>query len=170
MSLIKKYCICFAGAVGTSKTPITHHLSMNLDLPVFNNDAIRSEVIEDKGIFDEVEHIKRRDARFEALIKTGKSFILDASVDREWNRVKNFLTEYEYKWFVISLDISKDLLSHLYKIKNYDETNKSIDKFIADHENFIIKNDTEINLHITDNTFPERLNISLESVKKWLKN
>ena len=39
----KKFCITFAGAVGGSKTPIANFLSTKLNLPVFNNDAIRSQ-------------------------------------------------------------------------------------------------------------------------------
>lgn len=61
----KKICITFAGAVGSSKTPISNYLSTKLNLPIFNNDAIRSEVIEDLGIFDSEEHLKRRNARLE---------------------------------------------------------------------------------------------------------
>jgi len=42
-----KFCLTFAGAAGSSKTPISNYLSTKLLLPVFNNDAIRTEVIED---------------------------------------------------------------------------------------------------------------------------
>jgi adenylylsulfate kinase-like enzyme len=65
----KKVCIIFAGAVGSSKTPISNYLSIKLNLPIFNNDAIRSEVIEDLGFFDSNEHIKRRNSRLEEIIK-----------------------------------------------------------------------------------------------------
>jgi cytidylate kinase len=51
----KKICITFAGAVGSSKTPISNYLSSRLNLPIFNNDTIRSEVIEDLGVFDNKE-------------------------------------------------------------------------------------------------------------------
>ncbi len=42
-----KKVILFAGAVGSGKTPISNYLSYKLNLPIYNNDAIRSEVIED---------------------------------------------------------------------------------------------------------------------------
>ena len=45
---MQKICITFAGCVGSSKTPISNYLSTKLNLPIFNNDAIRSEIIENK--------------------------------------------------------------------------------------------------------------------------
>lgn len=40
----KKFCVTFAGAVGSSKTPVTHYLSCAFCLPILSNDAIRTEV------------------------------------------------------------------------------------------------------------------------------
>jgi len=41
----EKFVILFAGAVGSSKSPIANYLSPKLNIPIFNNDAIRFEVI-----------------------------------------------------------------------------------------------------------------------------
>ena len=132
----KKICITFAGAVGSSKTPISNYLSTKLNLPIFNNDAIRSEVIEDLGILNNEEHIKRRNSRLEETIKDGISFICDVSIDREWGGFKEILVSANYNFFIISLDLSKKMLIKLYKAKKYLDSLKRIDRIIEDHNVF----------------------------------
>lgn len=161
--------ITFAGAVGTSKTPITNFLSYNLNLPVYNNDAIRTEVIEDLGFFDEAEYIKRRDQRVMWIVNNKLSFIYDASVDREWKKYRQLASDKGYKVFIISLDLSKEFLANLYQIKGYHESATRIDELLADHDNFLKDCSTDVNIHITDADFPNRLQIVLNEVHKWLK-
>ncbi|MCC6563838.1 hypothetical protein IT087_03015, partial [Candidatus Uhrbacteria bacterium] len=60
---MKPYCISFAGAIGSSKTPIAHYLSLKLGLPIHNNDVVRTEVKEEFGELREGEYEKRRDQR-----------------------------------------------------------------------------------------------------------
>lgn len=67
---MKHLCITFAGAIGSSKSPIANYLSISLGLPIFNNDSIRSEVTEDLGILDSKEYLKRRNKRFQELLKS----------------------------------------------------------------------------------------------------
>lgn len=165
----KKFCITFAGAVGSSKSPISNYLSTKLSLPVFNHDAIRKEVKEDLGFLDEKEYLKRRNARIEEVFKNKKSFILDASVDREWNFFKEKLSLHEYSFFIISLDLSKELLTQLYKSKKYTDTLKSIDKYIQDHNNFLSKYSKDVGVHITDKDFLNRLDIAYTKVKEILR-
>ena len=78
MSMKDKTLITFAGAVGSSKTPIAHFLSLRFGLPIFNNDAIRTEVLEDLGVFDEEEYKRRRDTRLKELAEKNVSFITKA--------------------------------------------------------------------------------------------
>lgn len=165
----KKVCIIFAGAVGSSKTPISNYLSIKLNLPIFNNDAIRSEVIEDLGFFDSNEHIKRRNSRLEEIIKVWNTFICDVSVDREWLGLKEKLVSYDYDFFIISLNLSKDLLSKLYKAKEYFNSLSRIDEIIEDHNNFLAKYSDDIKLNITDNDFINRIQISYQEVGKYLE-
>ena len=162
-----KVIITFAGAGGSSKTPIAHYLSCKLNLPIFSNDAIRTEVSEDLSILNNEEHKKRRDERLEDIIKTGLSFIYDASVDREWLNLKQNTKIYDYKIFVISLDLSKNFLVSLYKIKGYHED--LIDGFISDHETFLKQYPDAVGLHLSDNEFKNRLELSYQKVKNWLK-
>lgn len=166
----KKTCITFAGAVGSSKTPISNYLSTKLNLPIFNNDAIRSEVIEDLGILDTQEHLKRRNKRLEDIIKNGNSFICDASMDREWKKFKEMLISANYNFYIISLDLSKELLTKLYQTKSYFDSLKLIDQLIQDHENFLKEFSKDINIHITDKDFKNRLEISYEAVNNYLNS
>ncbi len=163
----KKICITFAGAVGSSKTPISNYLSTKLNLPIFNNDAIRSEVIEDLEIFDSEEHLKRRNARLEEIIKNKHSFICDVSIDREWEEFRKKLISSNYICFIISLDLSKMLLTKLYQAKQYFESLEHINELIQDHDNFLNKYSDDVNLHITDKDFINRIHISYNAAKKY---
>ena len=163
-----KFLITFAGAAGSSKTPIAHYLSWKLNLPIFSNDAIRTEVIEDISSLDDAEYIKRRDNRLEEITKSGLSFIYDASVDREWVKLKKEIGNYGYRVFIISLDLSKKLLRSLYKAKGYHETLAKIENVISDHENFLKQYSDAVGLHLSDNEFGDRLELSYQKVKNWI--
>ena len=160
MKINKPLCIVFAGAIGSSKTPIANYLSYKLNLPVFNNDAIRSEVIEDLGAMDNKIYEERRNERVKEIIENKISFIFDASIDRVWKELKQWLQRSDYKWFIISLDLSKGFLIELYKNKGYSESLAMLDKLILDHQLFVSENLKEINLSIKDNNFKERLKLS----------
>lgn len=167
---MNKFCILFSGAVGSSKTPIANYLSYKLNLPVFNHDAIRTEVLEDLSVFNEDEFIYRRDKRGQEILLSGISFIYDASIDREWKRLKPRLQEAGYQYYIISLDLSLNFLTKLYTIKHYDESLARIDDLIFDHQNFLKEYNEEINLRIDDSTFYDRLKISYDAVSQILKH
>ena len=71
-------CISFAAPVGTSKTPIATYLSWNTGLPIFSNDAIRSEVHQDtsSGNLDQEIYLERRDERLTKVISSKKVLFL----------------------------------------------------------------------------------------------
>lgn len=69
------------------------------------------------------------------------------------------------KKFIISLDLSRQLLHKLYAIKQYAQP---LDLTFLDHQKFIADFDAEIGLHITDREFPFRLEKSFRAVKRWL--
>lgn len=164
----KRICITFAGAVGSSKTPISNHLSVKLLLPVFNNDAVRSEVIEDLGFFDSKEHIRRRNQKLKEIIESKSSFIIDASIDRQWKELKEKIIANNCDVFIISLDLSKKLLTKLYKAKGYTESLKRINELIKDHDNFLKEYSSDISLHISDKDFKKRNELSYKAVMKYL--
>ena len=163
-----KFCICFAGPAGSSKTTIAHYLSENFNLAIFSNDAIRAEVGADLGEFEQGEYEKRRDERVERILKKGFSFIYDASVDREWDKLHKALMQYDYKWFIISIDLTKDFLTKLYKAGGQDETLKNINKFITDHENFLKNHGSEVGARVTHENFAQRLQICAKAFEQWL--
>lgn len=163
-----KFIITFAGAVGSSKTPIAHYLSWKLNLPIFSNDSIRTEVTEDFGLLNDEEYEKRRDQRLEEIVKRGLSFIYDASVDREWVNFKRKIGPYGYHIFIISLDLSKEFLMSLHKTKGYQETLRRIDSLVADHDKFLAQYRSEVGLHISDKDFADRIELSYHKLKDWL--
>lgn len=164
-----KYCITFAGVPGSSKSPIAHHVSWNLGLPIFSNDILRTEVKEDLLDFDLTEYEKRRDDRGLALMRSGKSFIYDASVDRAWEMLSKRLMDEGYEHFIISLDLSEGLLNSIYEPKGFTEF-AELDLRQPEHEAFLAKYGDQINLHIIDAEFPDRLKLSLDAVREWIEN
>jgi hypothetical protein len=166
----KNFCITFAGAVGSSKTPIAYHLSYTYNIPIFNNDTIRTEVIEDFLTFNTEEYINRRDSRAKEIFERGDSYIYDAGVDREWGKYREIVANYNYDWFIISMDLTKEFLTKLYKAKGYLESLERIDKIVEDHNNFLKEFDKDISLHITDKTFPDRLDLSSKAFKAWYQS
>jgi len=162
-----KYCITFAGVPGSSKSPIAHHLGWNLGLPIFNNDTIRTEIKEDLHIFDQTKYEKLRDERVKALMDSGEPFIYDASVDRFWGTHSKRLEDAGYEVFIISLDLSRDLIDALYKAKGYQEY-AQLDTYLPDHEAFLARYGHLVNLHIDDEKFPDRLGVSLSAAQEWI--
>ena len=117
MKYNQPFCILFSGVIGVSKTPIAYYLSYKLNLPVFNNDAIRTEVIEDLTYFSQEAYEKRQNARLFDLIESKRNFIYDASIDRSWNSLLDRFKKSSYQTYVISLDLSKRFIERLYKNK-----------------------------------------------------
>jgi len=165
----KPFCITFAGPAGSSKTPIAIYLSYQLNLPVFSNDAIRSEVIGDLGSLDQDEYLRRRDKRLKELVKKQVSFIYDASVDRQWDKREEWRKQANYNWLIISLDLSKDFLVKLYQSKDRQKSLKYLDKMLAEHDMFVAQYGHDIGLHITDQDFPRRLELSYKKAKEFIK-
>jgi hypothetical protein len=167
----KKFGVFFAGAVGSSKTPMAHYLSCKFNLPIFSNDAVRTEVAEDLSAPDQTEYEKRRDKRLAEILEKGYSFIYDASIDRQWGNKHRLLQDRNYKWFIVSLDLSKDFLLKLYKVKGYgDISSDGMERLISDHDNFLRNFGQEVNARITDQNFHDRLEVSAKALARWLKN
>lgn len=163
-----KYIVAFTGVVGSSKTPIANYLSGVFGLPSFNADAVRSEVTEDKLIYDIPEVEKRFVERLTRLIKKGESFILDASLDRKFGEYKQKLAGSGFKLFLINMDLSREFLVKLYEAKGYNESLKRLDQLIVDHKNFLKEFGDLVNVRIDDSQFPERLALVEAALRKWL--
>lgn len=164
-------CILFAGPAGCSKTPTAVYLSWNLGLPVFNTDAIRMEVLEDILENDLGSELipERRKERLEKLIESKKSFIYDASIDRMWSEMKGALEKNGYKCFIISFDLTPDLLAKMAVAKRYGSGQELVNKWHNDHQDFLKEHGKVVSLSVNDDNFSDRLDISLKAVKKFLK-
>lgn len=167
----KSSCILFAGPAGCSKTPTAVYLSWNLGLPVFSTDVIRMEVLEDilENDLGNALISSRRDERLKKLINSKKSFIYDASIDRTWPEMKKEIERNDYRCFIISFDLTPELLAKMARAKRYGAGQELVDKWYNDHQNFLKENGEEVSLSINDNNFPNRLDISLKAVEKFLK-
>jgi len=163
---MRSYCIAFAGVPGSSKTPIAYYLSEQLGLPIFNSDAIRTEVKEDKGWFDIPEFDRRRETRLRAMLAHKRPFIHDSSLDRQWDAFQSELGKADYSILLISIDLSRQFLERLYAAKAYDMS--EIDQYSIDHEQFLASHNQDAIVHITDTTFPNRLEIVATAVNQWL--
>lgn len=164
-----KYIVTFAGPIGSSKSPIAHYLSQKFFLPILSNDVIRTEVIEDLGIFNEKEFRKRANHRAVDLMKLNQSFIFDASVDRQWPNFKNLIDEYQYSFFIISLDISYPFLQKIHNGKGYINSESRLKTNYTQHQDFKTNFSQLISLSINDQNFSKRLSVSQQSLKNWLK-
>ena len=164
----KNICVTFAGPVGSSKSPISNYLSTTFNLPVFNNDNIRTEITEDIGIFVEKEFLERLELRLRKVVESQISFILDASVDRVWETKGENIKKSGYKFFIISLDLSKDFLVKLYRVKKYDDSLNRFDEVFNDHQNFLKRYGGIVNISINDENFKDRLEICRQELEKWL--
>ena len=79
------------------------------------------------------------------------------------------MSKYTYKYFIISLDLSKELLIKLYQAKGYDESLKRLDTLLQDHEKFLERFSDDVGFSISDDQFLNRLELSLENVDDWIK-
>lgn len=165
---MRKICITFAGVPGCGKTPITNYLSTTYNLPVFNNDALRSQIIEDIWYFDSKKHIILRNERLRNIIQSWISFICDASIDRIWEWFKKQLKENDYDIYVISFDLSKEKIIELYQNKEYHSFMDIIDQTIKDHHNFISQHLSDINYSITDEIYTQRIELSSTALRNYL--
>ena len=167
---MKKIFISYAGAIWCGKSPITNYISTKLWLPVFDTDAIRSEVVEDLMKFDEIEINKRIKERLNSVIEDWKSFIYDASIDRTRWILKKILIKNNYKFFIISIDLDRDTLLSFYKAKSYSESIKMVDKVYEDHQKFLKDFWEDIDMHIDIKTYKNRLKNVYRAVNKWIQS
>jgi predicted kinase len=170
MAMSKPYIIFFAGTPGSSKTPTAHFLSWNLGLPILSNDAIRREVKQDTldMAVDSAPYLKLRDERIEACLKLGKSFIYDASVDRTWFSWESRLQEHHYQGFIVSFDLSQQLLDRIAQAVASRESTENRQRWYQDHQDFLSKHRSQINLSINDQNFADRMSVAVTAVRHFL--
>lgn len=171
----KPYAVVFAGVPGTSKTPISHHLSCEFGLPILSADQIRYEVREDLRLDDinrpggVKEFEKRLGSRFKKILDSKTSVIIDGSIDRRWPERKPKLVDAGYDWYMISMEMSKSFL-----LKLYADTGRSwwadeyLDLYLTQHEEFLTKFQRDVDLEISDDNFADRLEVAAKGLTKFL--
>jgi hypothetical protein len=170
------YVVTFAGVQGTSKSPIAHFLSITFSLPIISTDEIRFEVREDWRLDTIVgntkaleEFRKRATLRTEKLLASGRPFIFDGSQDRHWAARKQQFTNAGYHWFVIDMELSKEFLVELFNATGRsDFARDHLDNYLKQHQDFMRQHSDDIGLRITDETFPDRLQLSVEALQKFI--
>jgi hypothetical protein len=166
--MLKPKAILFACPMWSSKYAIAHHLSWNLGYPIFSRDAIRNEVKEDLGHWDATEFEKRAKPRFQKLLDSKKDFILDASIDRKWDEYMDTFKDFDT--FIISIDISLDRLEKMVEAKEYVQgVGDRLGRNYQDHVDFLKEHSDDVDVHITEENFDNRLDVVLDKVKVWLK-
>lgn len=172
-----KKVILFAGVPGAGKTPIAYYLSWNLRLPILNNDAVRSEVIENVGRFDEEKFRSTTGERLSKVLSTSMNFIDDASIDRWYSSATSASQKFQdngYKLLVISLDLSLKKIQELWAAKNYGFTEdwpEKLNQWFDDHSHFLEHHDERRGggVHIDDDNYLSRLDIALAAAREFLK-
>lgn len=164
----KPFCITFAAPVGASKTPIATYLSWNIGLPVWNNDAIRSEIAEDLGSCPEDELRRRGHERFERLLASQRSFIADVSVNHSWPTYAPLFEKAAYDVCIVSIDVTREHLERMYVAKGYSESLKRLDQLMETHKRFMDVYGHQCDIRVTEVEFPDRLEFVLKQVRQWL--
>jgi hypothetical protein len=168
------YAVVFAGVPGSSKTIVANYLSVKFNLPVFNNDQLRFEVREDLMVDDInipralAEFEKRYKQRHLELLATGNSMILDGSVDRRWAEHKKQLQDAGYVWYMIDMCLSEEFLTKLFTATGRANFLTRLPGYLEQHEQFMQKYSNDVRLRITDDEFPDRLELSAEGLQAFL--
>lgn len=171
----KPYAIVFAGVPGSSKSIIAHYLSCEFNLPIFNNDIIRSEVKEDLLAENiNIPHVlaeynKRVVDRHEHVLDLQRPVILDASVDRLWGtKTRQQLIDHGYDRYLISLDWSFEFMANLYAKTLRPKAIEQLPGYQKQHETFLADYAQDINLHLNDQDFINRNILASEALQKFL--
>lgn len=173
-SMPQPYAVCFAGVPGSSKSIVAHHLSCEFGLPIFSTDNIRFEVKEDMRVPDIniptalAEYDTRVAERRRYFLSKNSPIILDGSVDRRWNGIRQELLEARYDWFVINMELSHDFLIDLFTATSRYHTIGELDVYLKQHHEFIREFKDVVQVTITDATFPDRLTVAAEALRQWL--
>lgn len=175
----KPFIVTFAGPPGTSKTPIAFYLSHTFRLPIIQMDAIRMEVREDLLIDNSddpsvrAEFLKRAYDRYQPLLQKGVCFIDDSSADRSWKQNPDDqyyqLAEHGYDYFIISMDLSQDFIVKLHAA-NKSRSKDNSEKYYNDHQTFVQQYTADIGVHITDESFPARMDICEQTFGQFLNS
>jgi len=150
-----KLVICFSGIPGSGKTTLAAELEKKLKAIRVSNDDIRS-VIESDAVTnrDQREDLKEKflDWFFVEVKKwPNGTILLDSGIDRRYLELKQRFND--YKFFVISIEISKELAIERLKARQGHRSKlqpmlDSMDRWITDKKEFDNKYSSEVDYRI----------------------
>ncbi len=183
----KPYAVVFSGVPGTSKSSIADYLSWNFDIGVLRSDSVRYEVKEDmrveslsigedldfhnpngNGALEEFE--RRINERRHTILALGKLIILDGSVDRRWESVRQELLQNGYDWFMINMELSEKFLKDLYTGTGRESFIPQLEGYLRDHAKFLDAYRKDISLEINDGNFRGRLKIAASGLQNYIES
>ncbi|MCF7910630.1 ATP-binding protein [Candidatus Pacearchaeota archaeon] len=149
----KPFLILFSGVPCSGKTTIAKLIEERYKGIRLNTDFLR-EIISDLNLEESIEDIETLVEEYVFYLAKRKPFInqfwiFDASIDRKYKKIISFCREYNLKFFIINLDISKnDVIIRLKKRnkENLDNWLQRIDSWYEDHNNFKKNIKPDINL------------------------
>lgn len=161
-----------AGQPGSSKSPLAYYLSWKNGLPIFSNDAIRKEVMEDslQPGWDNDEYQERRKERLNEVLGSNKSFIYDAGIERRWEELKPELEKAGYAWFVISFNLSQERLQKMRAVVGFNESQETVERWAREYKNFSNQYKDDIGLVIDDNNFAKRMELAHQKAQEFLRS
>lgn len=140
-------------------------------------DAIRLEVredlLKDKSDDPEVrkEFLKRAYERYQPLLQEGVCFIDDSSADRSWKQKPDDqyfqLKQFDYDFFIISMDLSKDFIRKLHAA-NKSASQDKLEEYFEDHHEFLRLYSNDVSVTITDDNFLDRMNVCEQAARHFI--
>jgi hypothetical protein len=163
--------LLFAGTPSSTKTQIATYLSWQFGVGIFSTNVIRREIhVKDMSTELDIPALDAlRDERLKVLTQSRRDFIYDASVDRRWGELKQHLEDAGYEWKLISLDLSKELITRLDTIGDRHMADpKRLGMYFQQHQDFLAQFGADVSLSITDENFSDRLARAYDLCKGWL--
>jgi len=182
----KPYAVVFSGVPGTSKSITAQAISCEFQIPILSNDTVRFEVKEDLRVkhlsikedleFASVnqngalvEYDRRIKERRLEILDRGIPIVLDGSVDRTWETVKNDLMVNNYDWFMVDMELTRQFMEDLYRGTGREAFIDQLDSYFEDHRIFIEHHQADISVEITDDLFLDRRKVAIDGLHRFLE-
>ena len=120
----KPYIILFDGYPGEGKSTVSKIISKYDGSIILNNDEVRDwlgDCEDERSIRKELQNY-----RLELLLKNGNSCIMDSCFCHNWKEKKNYYDSLGYKYYVIRLLCSEEVVKERLKNRKKDADNYSI--------------------------------------------
>ena len=169
----KSFQILFAGAGGCGKSPVANYLSWKFNLPRMENDALRNEVrgdMMDNLLNPDVraEYNRRLKERYDELNTLGWSFVDDCSIDRTWKSRDEWFSPARVP-FIISFDLSYEFIKNRYSLGKVPQLDH-LRRWVDDHDVFLAEFGKQVNVHITEENYKDRISICENALRDFLKS